>query len=51
MNAKETARTILPDLAIPTELIAQLLEAAKVEDLVSVIVAAYKIGYQHGKDA
>ena len=49
MNAKETALKLLPNLPIPTEMLAQLLKAAETEDLAAVIVAAYKLGYQQGQ--
>ena len=50
MNAQETAKTLYPEMPIPTALIGKLLAAAQKEDLVAVIVAAYKLGYQKARE-
>ena len=48
MNAKETALTLYPKMPIPTDLIAELMKAARTEELAAVLVAAYKLGFQQG---
>jgi hypothetical protein len=48
MNAHETASTLYPKMPIPTDLIAELMKAARTEELFAVLVAAYKLGFQQG---
>ena len=50
MNAQETALKLYPEMPIPTGLLADLLKAAQTEDLTSVLVAAYKLGYQRSQE-
>lgn len=50
MNANEIAKTLYPEMPIPTELIAKLLTAAEEEPLATVLIAAYKLGYQQGQE-
>ena len=46
MNANETARTLYPDMPVHWEIISELRKAAETEDLISVIMAAFKLGYR-----
>ena len=50
MNAQETALKLYPEMPIPTGLLADLLKASQTEDLTSVLVAAYKLGYQRSQE-